>query len=239
MGPTRHLRPQGGGGGADLQTASGHRIAGALFEEPTLPRCSMRSLTPKVRSFLDRVGPLRDLEAGHRGPPRDPAYGYHRKVYSQPVAANQLVHRVQRLAPASLWTGDSLYQLTWDRRAGRQYGPDDAHPPLAEGMVFVLHLKVLPGVQMPVGFEVVELTPHAVAFGYVRGNRSQGLQRLTVSADGDASAVLHESWFTSGNALRDWLYPTFHERLTDGFHLRLRELLEAGSVREAHGQRRP
>lgn len=185
-------------------------------------------LTGPVRAFLKSRGPLSVLEAGHRSPRGCSAYAYHQKTYTFSVPAATISDALHDSTPEQLWVGDTRYQVSFDRDTGQVYVPGDDHPPLRERMVVVLDLRIIPAVHIPTAFELVKLDRAGgrVAFGYVRGNKSQGLQRLTIHEDDRRTArILHETWYDSGNTVRDrFFYPTFHERLMDRFYDNLRAL---------------
>ncbi|MEL6196140.1 MAG: hypothetical protein AAFQ77_03720 [Myxococcota bacterium] len=183
-------------------------------------------LTGPVRAFLDRSGPLSSMEAGHRSARECGAYAYHQKTYAFSVSADIVRDTLRNSPPARLWSGDAKHQLTYDRNTQTVHLPDDDHPPLTEGMVIVLDLRLVAPVHIPVGFEIVQmdLKSGRMAFGYVRGNRSQGLQRLTIHEDDRQTArIMHETWYDSGSYVRDrFLYPFFHTRLLNAFYDNLR-----------------
>ena len=186
-------------------------------------------LTRPVRSFLRRFDDdLSGLQAVHRSAKGCAAYAYHQKTYTFSVPAAALKAALAQGTPEALWQGDTRYQLSYDRREGRSYAPGDTHPPLREGLVVVLDLRLVAPVHIPVAFEIVQLAPDEgrMAMGYVRGNQSKGLQRLTIHEDDSRTArIMHETWYDSGSYIRDrFLYPPLHERLMDRFYDNLRVL---------------
>jgi hypothetical protein len=97
------------------------------------------------------------------------------------------------------------------------------------GQVYFLNLKLMSGMyNVPAVFEIISIdaVEKVIAFSYVEGNRSSGVQQLKFEAEEDgATKIVHTSYFKSDSRFRDkWLYPYFHKKLTRDFHKNVKRL---------------
>lgn len=107
---------------------------------------------------------------------------------------------------------------------------------LEEGSIYCLNLKILGGIyNLPVAFEITNIDPEnkTIEFSYLKGGKSSGKQwiRLEETADGYTN-IIHQTLVKSDSNFRDkYLYPYFHNKLINEFHLNMRRIITARSKR--------
>jgi hypothetical protein len=174
-----------------------------------------------VRKFLRANPRLYELRAGHTDFSTCPDYRVHLYERDLGFTAAEFLAALATTPPAELWSGASQWRLTYDRRTGEIFEHGDDHPPLGPGMVMLMALKVIPGIWIPVGLEIVELDAAAGRFSiaYLAQNKTQGLQQLVFTAREGGSHVRHESRYQSDSEFRDArFYVPFHERFLADFY---------------------
>jgi hypothetical protein len=107
---------------------------------------------------------------------------------------------------------------------------------LEEGRIYYLNLKILGGIyNLPVAFEITNIDPDnkTVEFSYLKGGKARGKQwiRLEESPDG-YTKIIHQTLVKSDSNFRDkYLYPYFHNKLINEFHLNMKRIITARSKR--------
>jgi hypothetical protein len=107
---------------------------------------------------------------------------------------------------------------------------------LEEGRIYYLNLKILGGIyNLPVAFEITNIDPDnkTVEFSYLKGGKARGKQwiRLEESPEG-YTKIIHQTLVKSDSNFRDkYLYPYFHNKLINEFHLNMKRIITARSKR--------
>jgi len=104
------------------------------------------------------------------------------------------------------------------------------YPAIEVGVVYELDLQITKFYTIPVQFEVtkIDVENRILETTYGEQNRSNGKQVMEFIGNGDKTIIVHTAYFKSDNRIRDKkLYPVFHERCTDEFHLNAKRDIEA------------
>ncbi|MBK9070075.1 MAG: hypothetical protein IPL79_03580 [Myxococcales bacterium] len=174
-----------------------------------------------VRKFVTANPRLYELAAGHRDFSTTEGFNEHVYETDLPFRASEFIEALATMSPEALWASSSEYRLGFNRQTGVLSQPGEAPPRIATGMVFVLRLRIAPLIYLPVAFEIVEMDAAAgrFAFSYVTQNKTQGIQRVTVSDRGAGAHIKHETRFKSDSEFRDdYFYVPFHEKLVREFY---------------------
>lgn len=186
----------------------------ALAQEMAMPK-----VADSVQAFLDTNGhdmtqlvpSCANFEAcGHMN--------YHMKTYTFKGNAQDAFNLLISLRPYEIWDGSSRFEMEYDPASKSFLGKDHELPEVSQGQVFFLELDITKKMQIPVAFKVVDLNPElkTLSFSYLKQNKSNGIQRITFSQDGENFKVVHETRFQSESKFRDkHLYGFFHTRLLD------------------------
>jgi len=98
------------------------------------------------------------------------------------------------------------------------------------GQVYFLNLHLMLGLfNVPVAFEIIMVNTEKkiIAFSYLEGNKSKGVQQIKFTDVGDKRVkITHISYYKSDSQFRDkWIYPYFHKRIIKNFHRNMKKLL--------------
>ena len=119
---------------------------------------------------------------------------------------------------------------------GVMYNPEDSVlynsasteiPAICEDQIFILELTYLGFYRIPAAFKVSSIDPDnkRIEFIYLKENKSNGYQQMIFTDAADSAGrpgtdIEHISYFRSDDGLRDrLLYPPFHKRTIDDFHI--------------------
>ncbi len=137
--------------------------------------------------------------------------------------------------PSTLWNNrKSTKGLMLQKSPDKIYYEEDCIEQTATGQIYYLNLKMLLGLlNMAVAFEIISIdhTERLIAFSYVEGNKSLGVQQIKFyPLDDHSTKIIHTSYFKSGKRFRDRrLYPFFHKKLTRDFHENVNNILQEES----------
>ena len=207
-----------------LLSASCAGLSGASGSSGTPGRGE--AIPPSVREFLDRVDwRLEDCRPSSLAHPEE--FTALSRYYWTSVSAGELWDLYTTMDAARAWQGEAVqFGVVYDSRESRLYTPDDSEaPPFREGQIYVLDLTIAGFYKLPVGFLLSRLDPREelIEFLYLLENRSNGGQQIRFfpfrdSRGREGTLIEHRTWFHSSSAVRDRLYPLFHNQTIDAFH---------------------
>ncbi len=150
-------------------------------------------------------------------------------VFTTKGDADALFARFVALSPKEAWTGSTAFDLLYEPASGTVYDRSSAAvPPVREGGVVLLTLKVLGALKLTTSFQIVKIDAKAreVSFSYLTINKARGVQRVRFEQKGDEVVVTHISRFRSDSKFRDaYLYAPIHRRLLRDFYTRVFALI--------------
>lgn len=123
-----------------------------------------------------------------------------------------------------MWNGRSVkFGLLISKRSNTvTYRSNKSYPEIDTGQVYFLDLKLLKGLfNLPVAFELISINQEKqiIEFSYLENNKSKGKQTIQIIDGGNGgTSIVHITYFRSGSAFRDDLYPFFHGRFIREFH---------------------
>lgn len=159
---------------------------------------------------------------------------YHHNVnYTTAGKAQDIFDRLIALSPMQLWDGSIAFQRAYDPATQQSYDRKAAlELSVTQGQVYFLNLNLPLGVTIPVSFQLVKVDPQQriIEFSYVKQNKTQGIQFIDVTQEGDQARFTHQTCYRSGSLFRDRaLYPWLHEYLLDEFYKNAFQLLSEPS----------
>lgn len=188
--------------------------------EPAVPY----EVSPTVAEFLRENGTdFSAYKASFASADEVPG-GFHTMtdVYKTTGAVDDVFGAFIGLSPKQAWAGSAAFDLLYDRKEDAVYDRGARRfPPIREGQVVLLTLKIFAGCRIPVAFEFVKVDQdaHELQFSYLEGNKSRGVQIVRFSQSGKDVVATHTSRFLSDSPWRDKnLYPHFHRKLLDDFY---------------------
>lgn len=133
--------------------------------------------------------------------------------------------------PSKLWNNRNMSKgLMLQKHPAKIFYNEDSSAYIETEQVYFLNLKLLSGIyNIAVAFEIISIdtVERVIAFSYVKGNQSLGVQQIKfITVDDNSTKIIHTSYFKSNSHFRDtWLYPLFHKKITKNFHKNIRRLL--------------
>lgn len=114
------------------------------------------------------------------------------------------------------------------------YRDNDFSPELDTGQVYFLDLRLMKGLlNLPVAFEItrIDQKDQIIEFTYLEKNKSKGKQTIhIIDGDNGGTSIVHRTYFSSGSAFRDDLYPFFHKRFIKEFHRNMNRKIRKGTI---------
>lgn len=133
-------------------------------------------------------------------------------------------NKYRRSNAVEMWNGRSVkFGLLISKRSNTViYRSNNSYPEIDTGQVYFLDLKLLKGLfNLPVAFELISINQEKqiIEFSYLENNKSKGKQIIQIIDGGNGgTSIVHKTYFRSGSAFRDDLYPFFHGRFIREFH---------------------
>ncbi|MBL7714634.1 MAG: hypothetical protein JNL01_04145 [Bdellovibrionales bacterium] len=195
----------------------GRRYQGLEVEKTT-----ERFLEENGMDFSTYVPSMRSLEECPE------SYSRMLDTYLTSGRPDEVFQKFIQLSPLKAWNGFAQFDLLYDRKTARAYDRNTVQfPEMSTGQIYILKLKIAPGLNIPVAFEFVQVDPKKLqlSFSYLTTNKSRGIQQITFLEDGLEAGkvkgvrVNHISCYSSGSDFRDQrLYPRFHRKMLDNFY---------------------
>ena len=206
-------------------------VNSAFAEELESNHFSELSMTKSVNKYFEENGhsPTNFVESCQSFEACE-TFNYHVKEYTFKGNASRAFKNLIAQTPKTLWTGSSLFDVGFDPVTNSFYGKSqDNMPSIHVGQSFFLELKIVPKMLIPVALKVIHIDEekNILEMSYHKQNKSNGIQRLIFTQNGENFIIKHETRFKSNSKVRDGLmYRPFHVKLLDEFYESNKAILE-------------
>ena len=157
-------------------------------------------------------------------------YKVHTKEYFVNDSLSKVWHHYIYTNPADAWNGKKVtVGLVYSNIDKQVVYPDEEVACLDTGQVVYLNLKLFKGMlnlATVIKFITIDPKNHIVEYSYIKGNKTEGKQRMEFFEDKKGhTCIVHSSYYKSDSALRDrFFYPFFHDKVSNEFHRNMRKL---------------
>ncbi len=162
-------------------------------------------------------------------------YAFNEREYIVKDSLNKVWSHYVNTNPAEAWNARKFnFALLFSKNQNEIFYPNQQVGQVEIGQIVYLNLNVLIGVKkLCAAFEItcVDKEKGIIEFSYLKDNITHGKQQLHfVETPKGYTKIVHCSYFKSKSRLRDhFLYPYFHNRLTNTYHRNMKKLYEEDS----------
>ncbi len=156
------------------------------------------------------------------------------KVYAKEYFVNDSIQKVWHhyiyTNPADAWNGKKVsVGLVYSKKDNQLVYANGSVSRLDTGQIVYLNLKLFKGLfNLATAIEFITIDPvnYVVEYSYIKGNKTEGKQRMEFFEDEKGhTCIIHSSFFKSDSKLRDRVfYPFFHDKFSNEFHRNMRRL---------------
>ncbi len=189
----------------------------------------------KVREYIvqqeeSSIVSFSDIEPSMKTDSETAGYKVHTKEYYVNDSLQKVWHHYIYTNPADAWDGKKVtVGLVYSNKKNQVVYNNEKVARLDTGQVVYLNLKFMKGVlnlATAIKFITIDLVNYIVEYSYIKGNKTEGKQRMEFFEDEKGhTCIVHSSYFKSNSRLRDrFFYPYFHDKFSNEFHRNMRKL---------------
>lgn len=150
-------------------------------------------------------------------------FNEHKKVYKLKNNIDSLWAAYTNANPSVTWKSRLVsFGLFFNRNTGETMYNGGKYNGADTGQVYYINLKLMAGLfNLATSFEVINIDHEKkmFEFSYVTGGKCKGRQRIILKEGANNKTyVTHQTFFSSGQKLRDRIYPFFHGKCIKKFH---------------------
>ena len=187
----------------------------------------------KVREYLifqqNSIDLLSEIEPSLKTYSSTEDYKKYTKDYFVKGSLQQVWNHYIYTNPVEAWDGKKVtVGLLYSNKDDKLVYTGERVAHLDTGQVVYLNLKFIKGVlnfATVIEFITIDQQNHIVEYSYIKGNKTEGKQRMEFFEDSKGrTCILHSSYFKSDSAIRDrFFYPFFHNKFSNEFHRNMRK----------------
>jgi len=162
-------------------------------------------------------------------------YAFNEREYLVKDSLSKVWAHYVNTNPAEAWNAKKFnFALLFSKNHDEIFYPNQQVGKVEKGQIVYLNLNVLEGIKkLCAAFEIIRVDEKnkIIEFSYLEDNITHGKQQLHfVETPKGYTKIVHCSYFKSKSRFRDhYLYPYFHNRLTNNYHRNMKKLYKADS----------
>jgi hypothetical protein len=195
----------------------------------------------KVREFLieqqnSNIQTLINIKPSINSNSKIKGFSNHVKEYFLKDSLTKVWQHYIVTNPGDSWNGKKVsFGMLFSKKDKKIVYCDESVSHIDTGQIVYLNLRILNGIaNLPAVFEFITIDEERriIEFSYIDRNITKGKQRLQfIETNKGYTRILHTSFYKSSSSFRDrFLYPFFHDKLSNEFHRNMKKLYYKNKV---------